>query len=157
MSASSRSVARALTHGDGFTLYEVLISMLILSIGVLGVAAMQFKGLQYNQDAFFRSQMSLLAWEFTERIRMNSAAIADYAALGTWTVPENAGSIGSCNPLIAGDAAKDLDCWKAEMARLLPPGSVAKVRSGVNDAYVLDLVWTDREGNDRTVKISFRE
>ncbi len=55
----------------GFTLIEVLISMIILAIGLLGLAAMQAMSLRDNQDAYYYQQATLLAYEMQDRIRGN--------------------------------------------------------------------------------------
>jgi len=55
----------------GFTLIEILVAMLILAIGMLGIAAMQLRGLQYNHDAYLRSQVNLLAYNISDRMRLN--------------------------------------------------------------------------------------
>ena len=56
----------------GFTLIEVLISMVILAIGLLGLAAMQTISLRDNQDAHYYQQATLLAYEMQDRIRANN-------------------------------------------------------------------------------------
>ena len=59
----------------GFTMIEVLITLVILSIGLLGVANMQMLGLTYNQNAYYRSQASQLANGIVEKMRLNSVAV----------------------------------------------------------------------------------
>ncbi len=56
----------------GFTLIEVLVSMVILSIGLLGIFAMQSRALMDNQDAYLRTQAVFLAYEMSDRIRANA-------------------------------------------------------------------------------------
>ena len=56
----------------GFTLIEVLISMVILSIGLLGIFAMQSRALMDNQDAYLRTQAVFMAYDMSDRIRANS-------------------------------------------------------------------------------------
>ncbi len=58
-------------HQSGFTLIEVLISMVIVSIGVLGLAGIQLTGLRNNQSSFFRTQATQLAYDITDRMRAN--------------------------------------------------------------------------------------
>lgn len=50
----------------GFTLLEVLIGLLVLSIGLLGIANLQIKSLRYTQDAYLRSQVIILAQDLTD-------------------------------------------------------------------------------------------
>ncbi len=52
----------------GFSLLEVLITLIILSIGLLGIAAMQLKGLQSAHSAFHRTLASTIAVDGSERL-----------------------------------------------------------------------------------------
>ncbi len=56
----------------GFTLIEVLISMVILSLGLLGIFAMQSRALMDNQDAYLRTQAVFMAYDMSDRIRANA-------------------------------------------------------------------------------------
>ena len=55
----------------GFTLLEVLIALLILSVGLLGLANLQILGLRSSQGALLRSQATVLAEELAERMQVN--------------------------------------------------------------------------------------
>jgi len=55
----------------GFSLLEVLISVVILSIGLLGMAGIQLKGLSSNNSANIRTQATLLANDLAERMHAN--------------------------------------------------------------------------------------
>jgi len=57
---------------SGFTLIEVLISVLILGIGILGVLNLQTRALMDNQDAYLRTQAIFLAYDMSDRIRANA-------------------------------------------------------------------------------------
>ncbi len=56
----------------GFTLIEVLISILVLSVGVLGVTGLQLIALDANRDALLRSEANQLANDIVDRIEVNS-------------------------------------------------------------------------------------
>ena len=135
----------------GFTLIEVLVSMLILAIGLLGIAALQFKGLKYSNDASIRSNISMLAYDIADRIRLNKAKASDY--LGTYTVPTTAPS--ACNQATGANAANDLACWRREVFDLTPPGSSADITSAAGQ-YTITLAWTDREGDSHNVVYTFQ-
>ncbi len=59
---------------SGFTLIEALITSVILSIGLLGVAALQYSGLKNNNRSIERSLATILAYDITDRIRSNMPA-----------------------------------------------------------------------------------
>jgi type IV pilus assembly protein PilV len=68
-----RSQAPRRSDQRGFTLIEVLVSMLILIVGLLGVAGMQLLSFQNNQNAYLRSQATFIAGDLLDRIRSNPA------------------------------------------------------------------------------------
>ncbi len=70
---------RASSHqpsATGFTLIEVLVTVLLLSIGLLGLAKLQFWGVKHTGSAYFRTQATLLANELIERVRANPRGLA---------------------------------------------------------------------------------
>ena len=71
------SVVKNKTQSRGFSLVEVLVALLVLSIGLLGLAALQTTSLQYNTGSYFRTQATFLAYDIIDRMRANSTAIAN--------------------------------------------------------------------------------
>ena len=57
----------------GVGMIEVLVTLFILSVGLLGVASLQFVGSFSNADALNRSQSVMIAQQFSERLRANAA------------------------------------------------------------------------------------
>lgn len=55
----------------GFSLMEVLVALLVLSIGLLGLAALQTTGLKFNHQSYERTQATLQAYDIFDRIRAN--------------------------------------------------------------------------------------
>jgi type IV pilus modification protein PilV len=62
------------SRSAGFTLLEVLVAVLVLAIGLLGLARLQMTVMKSNQSAYLRSQASLLAYDISERMRANRTA-----------------------------------------------------------------------------------
>lgn len=62
----------------GFSLLEVLIAIVVTSIGLLGLAAMQATGLRNNHSAYHRSQATVLAYDIADRMRSNAISMASY-------------------------------------------------------------------------------
>jgi len=67
------SAKNSLSSGNyqGFGLIEILVSMLLLNIGLLGLMGLQTLGLQAERSAFFRTSASLISTDAVERIRAN--------------------------------------------------------------------------------------
>jgi type IV pilus assembly protein PilV len=58
-------------HQRGVALLEVLIVFFVLSIGLLGMAALQLRSIQYNQSSYLRSQATVAAYDMLDRVRLN--------------------------------------------------------------------------------------
>ena len=144
-------IIRSPQRQTGFTLIEVLVSLLILAIGVLGIIALQFKGLKYSYDANVRSQITFLANDISDKMRLNQLNAADYVADYT-----AGGAHAPCDYAVASDADNDLNCWYDFVDWALPPGSTANITGPVGDLYTVALGWTDREGETHTVTYSFQ-
>ncbi len=69
MTGSGRRVA-------GFSLVEVLVAVVLLSIGLLGLAKLQFWGVRHTGSAYFRTQATQIANEMAERLRANPGGVA---------------------------------------------------------------------------------
>ncbi|MCJ0973724.1 type IV pilus modification protein PilV [Pseudomonas sp. PS1] len=63
------------TDQRGFSMIEVLVAIIIISIGVLGLVAMQGKTIQYTQDASQRNVAAMLASDLMELVRSNRNAV----------------------------------------------------------------------------------
>jgi len=78
------SAKNSLSSGNyqGFGLIEILVSMLLLNIGLLGLMGLQRLGLQAERSAFFRTSASLISTDAVERIRANRTGFvaSDYSS-----------------------------------------------------------------------------
>lgn len=122
MTIRSRSSSR------GFSLLEVLVAILVLSIGLLGLAAMQAFSLKANQSANFRTQATALANMIVERMRAHGGG-----ALNTTVAYYGTGSDTR--------AQQDLQDWQAAIAAQLPDGVGTLVFSG--GSIGVNITWTD--------------
>lgn len=91
-SPRQRYVAR---YSTGVSLLEVLVALVILSVGMLGLAGLQATGLSANGDAEQRTQAALTANDMIERMRANPAAVntgsyaaIDWSAIDCATAPD---------------------------------------------------------------------
>jgi type IV pilus assembly protein PilV len=97
----------------GFTLIEVLISVLIMAVGVLGATGLQHRGLDANRDALMRGEATLLARDIANRIEVNPGAAYAVAATTTPSASSNNCTIDNCNPTEM--AAYDITQWKCSI------------------------------------------
>lgn len=126
----------------GFTLLEVLIALLVLSIGLLGLAALQAAGLRSSHGAYLSSQATLLAYDMADRIR--AAERIDTADPGDYLYNGDMGAFGCDNldqDVSLGGA--DRDNWLNSVACYLPSGT-GRVEMDADD-YVVTVEWTDTQ------------
>ena len=123
--------------------------MLVLAIGLLGMAALQGAGLRNNQTAYYRSQAASLAYEMGDRMRSNKRAVDNnnYAAvLGTEAAPAYncaatfPGSNTSC--LSNEMALVDISQWQTSLQQTFPMG-----RGTVTCTDNQDSGFTDADNN----------
>lgn len=109
-------------HDRGFSLLEVLIALIVFSIGLLGVAAMMVSAVRGNHQAYHHSQAVYVATAMADGLRANLAAVN----AGTY----NTGWISSSTPNNCTDcsaanlAARDLAAWTQMASQRLPGGEI---------------------------------
>jgi type IV pilus assembly protein PilV len=132
---------------QGFGLIEVLVSMLILSIGLLGIAGLQAQSIRFNNEAYLRTQATVLAGDIVDRMRTNrTAAIGTdnykFALNDSPTANVTACETAACS---AGNiAAYDFTQWRANIASALPNGLGAitpLARVGTFREYVIQISY----------------
>ena len=119
----------------GTTLVETLVALLVLSIGLLGVAALQINALQTNQGAHVRSQASVLAYDIADRMRANRVSALETPTSG-YTVLFGETPTGSTLNKV------DLINWKLALTNTLPAGDGEVLLVG--DIAIIRVRWTDR-------------
>jgi type IV pilus assembly protein PilV len=129
----------------GFTLTEALTSVLIMSVGLLGVAALQSRSLAGSFTAAARSQAVIATGDIAARIRANPVDYAqvppaDYACRAVHFAHRHPARECSAMEL----AADDLADWRASVAATLPDGAGSVRRQG--DHYLVDISWNERNG-----------
>lgn len=141
MTGKSPSYVPIPANEAGFTLMEVLVAFLVLSVGLLGLAGLQMKGLAYAHQSYQRSLATLLAQDMADRMRANRPAVLKgYYHLTS--APSDPGftcsGAASCTP--AQLAALDLYQWsQQEVAADLPNGKgVVCVDSNPSDSTPCD-------------------
>ena len=131
---------------SGFTLLEVLITLIVLSVGLLGLAGLQTMSLRNNHDAYLRSQAIIQAYDLVDRMRANSGAVSAYIKSGTDIVgTENVACDTTAGCTSAAMALHDLFKWNQANQTLLPEGiGIACRDSTIDDgSYASGVVTTD--------------
>lgn len=131
----------------GFNLIEVMIALVIISVGLLGLAGLQVSSLKQNQSAYYRSQATLLAYDIADRMRanMNEVDAGSYFAASGAEGTDCINYTGSATGCSASDmASHDLWEWQGTLRDELPIGGGRVCRSDLADD---DLGDPDCEGN----------
>ena len=125
----------------GFSLIEALVSLVVLSIGLLGVAGLQLASLRSNQGAALRSQATFLAYDIIDRMRANRGA----ALAGAYDI-----ALGA-SPVAGTVAGNDLTQWKQEIGSTLPAGAItpdgAIQLDPATQVVTVTLQWDDSHGS----------
>ncbi len=144
----------------GVTLIEVLVALVIVAVGLLGLAGLQVRGLSIQKDAHGRALATQLALDLADRMRANRVPAtrtppADYAFTAAYggTLP-TAGTdcaAGVCNE--AQQAQFDRALWVARVNQALPGGwaHVAPIAGTGNRAWNVTLLWTETGFRARTL------
>lgn len=125
----------------GFTLVEVLIALVIMSVGMLGIAGLYVHSMQAGRTSVFRHHAVTLAGDIADRIRANSRAAASYGLAGTNNNCVNGGVDCTRDEM----AANDIFLWDQQAADTLPTGTVAVVfNNGVlPPTYQITVSWIE--------------
>ncbi len=141
----------------GFTLIEIMVSIVIVSMGLLAYAGLQMDGLKQTHAALFRSQAAISTHDMADRIRANLPG----ALAGGYRTQQASGlampdcSLG-CIPFDLG--VRDLKLWEDLLAQYLPSATGAvsctdsdiadAIPCSVNSTHTIVVSWDDnRDGN----------
>lgn len=147
---------------NGVGLLEVLITIVLLSIGFLAAARMQVEGLRFSQSAYYQSQAYFLANDMINRMRTNSDGVKSgkYDGISTSAEAVNPGcSTKACTP--SEIAQQDVYEWggyfharnnEANFVPALPSSdsisASAKVEAVNDDIWSVQLVWSEIVNGD---------
>lgn len=123
----------------GVTLIEVLVAIVILSIGILGVASLQGNALKANHSAYMRAQASILAHEMLDVMRADRIAARQQAYDGSFNAP----------PTATGELPDDeLNRWVTRLQDTLPASSgQIETISGTGEVTI-SVTWDDSRGEE---------
>lgn len=169
----------------GFTLLEVLVALIVMSVGLLSLAGMQVIGLRTNHSAYMRTQATIQSYDIIDRMRANIPGVRS----GNYNKPTVADSDGvehtNCESTTGCStqnmAEHDLFKWNQAIADVLPngqgvvcidstpedgtpgAGAGASACDGIGNAnplmamYTIKIWWSDdQSGNFQRFSTSFR-
>lgn len=144
---------RSLRGQGGVGLIEVLVALLVLSVGFLAAGRMQLGALRQNQDAYHESQARLLLDDMMDRMRINRAGVLGgaYDDKSTATAKPQDCVIAACD--VVALARRDLHEWRRALVPTvgaaqprLPAGAsdpaIGTIGLPVDGVYTLTLSWT---------------
>ena len=129
---------------QGLSLIESMIALLVISIGLLGIAALQITSMSQNTSALNHSQAVWLAYNMSDRIRANFSEFDNYDGVDTDLAYSGDCIASACSTaqMLDADAAE----WSDMMDSL--PGGRGRITSNA-DGLVVTVHWDD-EGTGAT-------
>jgi type IV pilus assembly protein PilV len=129
----------------GFTLVETMVALVVLAVGMLGIAGLYVTTLKSGGGAIYRMQAVNLAADLADRIRANRGANVAYAGAAADNNCYGAASV-DCAPALM--AANDLFVWNQQVAAILPGGNANVAVAGVAApfTYRITINWTESGG-----------
>ena len=155
-----------MTKDRGFTLIEVLVSVIILAVGLLGIARLQGLSLRNNQSALLRTQATQFAYDMADRMRTNNLGFsAGNYNLPASTAVSNCETAAGCTP--AQMATNDMYVWSTVLNNTLPAGvgivcldstpddgasDTAPACDGSGTVYAIKIWWQDDRNSPGTLQ-----
>lgn len=127
----------------GVGLVEILVTILVLAIGLLGVAGLQGVSTRNNHSAYLRTQATTLAYDIVDAMRANVTAAQNGAYnIGYGVAPSSTNAV----------AQADLTTWRTNINTLLPAGTAltaaqqSQITQAANNTFTISIRWDDSRG-----------
>lgn len=146
MSVIKRQLPKRPERRAGFTLVEVLIALIIMSVGMLGIAGLYVHSMNAGRTSVFRHHAVTLAGDVGDRIRANPGGGITYEVTAPPGINNNcvAGGV-DCDATQM--AQHDVFLWSRQATGTLPNGSVAVVYTenlvSSMDSYQITVNWSE--------------
>lgn len=158
---NTRSQCRSrliLNNNHGFTLIEVLVSLIIIAVGLLGLAAMQIHSMQGNNGSVLRTQANLIANDIATRMRVNKTAmdnniyaLADYTVACASQTPPDCTTASCTSSEIAQLDIADFICDSENNLPNVSSTTISCVDNNPDDANECSI------GSPHTITLSWAE
>jgi type IV pilus assembly protein PilV len=133
-----------INRSQGFSMVEALVALVVLGVGMLGIASLYVVTLRASGSAISRMQAVNLATDIGDRIRANRTAGIAYEGTAAASGDTCIGPTANCTPQQL--AAHDLFLWQSQIAQTLPgtAAGAVDVQEDTNPrTYVITLSWTE--------------
>jgi type IV pilus assembly protein PilV len=130
--------------GRGFTLLEILVTLVVVSVGLLGIAAIIGMGLKNNQSASHRTQAVWLANDIVDRMRANRSTAQTPVGAKTSCY---ALAIDEDKPAATDVCSTDLNEWRTALENSLPTGTGSVARDAATNKVTIVVQWDDSRGS----------
>lgn len=136
---------RATQKQRGFSLVEVLIALVIMSVGMLGIAGLYVQSMQAGRTSLLRHHAVTLAGDVADRIRANPRAGIAYQGAGLNS--SCVSGVVNCDEVEM--AGHDILLWQQQAVDTLPAGGVEITfdDSGVPPLYTINVTWSEPGAN----------
>lgn len=131
---------------SGVGLIEVLIAVLVLSIGFLGMAALQSKALSNNNSAMVRSIGTITSYSILDAMRIDQAGVqaGDYDGVSIsvptdWVAPGDCAGVGKGGAL----AKVNQNQWCDDLGSLMGPGTKGEITANGGGNYTITITFDD--------------
>ena len=136
----------------GATLIEALISILIMSIGLLGIAGIQLNAIAFQKTSWSMHRVAEITQDFAERVRSNPAGAnngsytytANYATGKAATFTSNSCRASTSFCSVNQIAADDVSAIVLKAQQLLPQGSL-QINGTPATGYILSVMYFDKD------------
>ncbi|MBK8817161.1 MAG: type IV pilus modification protein PilV [Methylococcaceae bacterium] len=125
-----------------------MVAVVILALGLLGLAGMQAKSLSNDLSAYNRSQATQLAYDIADRMRSNVTVLANYITPSPSTCPNNTNPCTACTTAVltctpAQLAQKDLFEWNRNITATLGNGATGTISNPGGAFFTVTVSWDD--------------
>ncbi len=126
----------------GFGILEILITVFVLAVGLLGIASLQTLGFRASQSSYMRTIAAYKAYEMLDRMRANPDGISG----GSYNAISGIPTATDCTEVVCSSAqmaAFDASQWNSELVDLLPSGQGTVTGAGAGSVFQVVIRWDE--------------